>query len=356
MLMIPLLVAATAGCHRGAKPDAKAEHAEVAPIPVTTTQAALKPVSKELLVNGTIIAKSQVNVLPKTSGRIIELKVAEGDRVTQGQVIARLETPELGWQLQQQKSGLISAEANLDQAEDNHTRMKELAAEGVISQQQLKGAETQVKVARSQLKQAKAAISLMESQLANGTVTSPISGIVVAKGLDMGAMAGPNASIVTIAQAGDLQVKLPIAERDLSVVREGGRVVITSVALPGESFDGRITEIAPMVDPQTRLIPVKVDLERNGRLKVGMNVSAAIAGPSHQGLTIPTGALITDGAEQIVFLARGGKAVRTPVITGVRGKDWAEISEGLTSGDQVVVKGSAFVKEGADIKPEGGAR
>lgn len=353
-LMIPLLVAVTAGCHRGAKPDAKAQQPEVTAIPVSTTVVTAKPVSQDLVVNGTIIAKSQISVMPKTSGRIIELTVAEGDRVTKGQVIARLETPELGWQLQQQKGGLISAEANLDQAEDNFNRMRELAAEGVISQQQLKSSETQVRVARSQLKQAKAAISLMESQLANGTVTSPITGVVVAKGLDMGAMASPNSPIVTVAAAGEMQVKLPIAERDLSLVREGGKVVITSVALPGESFHGRISEIAPMVDPQTRLIPVKVDLARNGRLKVGMNVSTAIAGPTHQGLTVPAGALVTDGAEQIVFLAREGKAVRIPVMTGIRGKDWAEISDGLKGGDLVIVKGSAFVKEGSDIELEAG--
>lgn len=354
--MIPLLVAVTAGCHRGAKPDAKAEQPEAAPIPVSTTVVGPRAVSEDLVVNGTVIAKSQVNVMPKTSGRIIELSVAEGDRVTKGQVIARLETPELGWQLQQQKSALISAEANLDQAEDNYSRMKELAAEGVISQQQLKSALTQVRVARSQLKQSKAAISLMESQLANGTVTSPITGVVVAKGLDLGAMAGPSSSIVTVAAAGEMQVKLPIAERDLSLVREGGKVLVSSVALPGESFHGRVSEIAPMVDPQSRLIPVKVDLARNGRLKVGMNVSAAIAGPSHQGLTVPAGALVTDGAEQIVFLATSGKAQRVSVTTGVRGADWAEITGGLKGGEAVIVKGSAFVKEGLSIKPEGGAR
>lgn len=355
-LMIPVLVAVTAGCHRGAKPDAKAEQPEAAPIPVSTMAVSQKPVSRDLVVNGTIIPKSQVSVMPKTSGRIIELRVAEGDRVTKGQLIARLETPELGWQLQQQKGGLISAEANLDQAEDNHNRMRELAAEGVISQQQLKSAETQVRVARSQLKQTKAAISLMESQLANGTVTSPITGVVISKGLDMGAMASQNSIIVTIAEAGEMQVKLPIAERDLSLVREGGKAVITSVALSGESFSGRISEIAPMVDPQTRLIPVKVDLARSGRLKVGMNVSAAIAGPTHRGLTVPAAALVTDGAEQIVFLANAGKAQRVPVTTGLRGADWAEITDGLKGGEQVIVKGSAFVKEGLSVKLEGGAK
>lgn len=351
-LSIALATALVVGC-RGPKADTNKEAAR-APIPVATVMAATRPMAKDLVVNGSIIAKSQVNVLPKTSGRILELRVQEGDRVRKGEVIAVLETPELGWQLQQQKSGLLSAEANRDQAEDNLSRMRELATEGVISQQQLKAAETQAKVARSQVKQAKAAINLMESQLANGTITSPITGVVIAKGLDVGAMAGPSSPIVTVAQAGSLQAKLPVAERDLGMVHEGGRVVVTSVALPGETFEGRISEVAPMVDPQTRLIAVKVDLKETGRLKVGMNVNGTIAGPSQNALAVPTTAVLTDGAEQIVYLAKAGKAERVVITTGLRAGGWVEVTSGLVPGAPVITEGATFVKNGDPIASGGG--
>lgn len=353
-LSLTLAVALVVGC-RGPKAGTHQEAAR-APVPVQTVAVTSRPMAKDMVVNGTIIAKSQVNVLPKTSGRILELRVDEGDHVRKGEVIAVLETPELGWQLQQQKSGLISAEANRDQAEDNLERMRELASEGVISQQQLKSAETQAKVAASQVKQAKAAINLMESQLANGTVTSPMSGIVISKGLDQGAMAGPSTPIVTIAQAGSLQAKLPVAERDLAMVHRGGRVAVTSVALPGETFVGRITEIAPMVDPQTRLITVKADLADTGRLKVGLNVSATVAGPSHDALAVPTTAVLTDGAEQIVYLARAGKAERAVVTTGLRAGDWIEVTSGLQPGAPVITEGASFVKSGDPIAVGGGVK
>lgn len=354
-LAIPVAVALVAGCHRGPRPDAKSDKATVAPIPVTTQPAQLSPVAKELIVNGTIIARNQVNVMPKTTGRILQLKVDEGTRVRKGQVIAVLETPELSWQLQQQKSALVTAEANLDQARDNLKRMKELAGEGVISQQQLIQAQTQTKVAEASVRQSKDSIALMESQLANGTITSPINGVVISKGLDVGAMAVPSSTIVTIAEAGDLQAKLPVAERDLGVVHEGGSATITSVALPGETFSGKISEIAPMVDPQTRLVSVKVDLARTQRLRVGMNVSAAIAGSPHQGLVVPTTAVLTDGAEQIVYLANGPKAQRVAVTIGVQRQDWTEVTQGLKSGDPVIVKGASFVHDGDPITRAGGA-
>ncbi len=353
-LSIALAVTLVVGC-RGPKADTNQEAAR-APVAVATVPATTRPMSKDLVVNGTLIAKSQVNVMPKTSGRILELRVEEGSRVRKGETIAVLETPELGWQLQQQKSALISAEANRDQAEDNLSRMRELATEGVISQQQLKAAETQAKVASSQVKQAKAAISLMESQLANATITSPISGVVIAKGLDVGAMAGPSTSIVTVAQAGSLQAKLPVAERDLGLVREGGRVTVTSVALPGEAFVGRISEIAPMVDPQTRLITVKVDLAQTGRLKVGMNVNGTVAGPTQNVLAVPGTAILTDGAEQIVYLATGGKAERVVVTTGLRSGELVEVTSGLQPGAPVITEGAAFVKNGDPIAVGGGVQ
>lgn len=351
--LIPLALAGVvAGCHRGEKPGAVAKPA-MNPIPVSVQGASPQAVAQELIVNGSVIARSQVNVMPKITGRVVTLKVAEGDRVHRGQVLAVLDTPELSWQLQQQQSSLISAQANVDNANDTLARTRELATEGVISQQQLKVAETQAKVATSQLKQAKASISLMESQLANGTVTSPIDGVVLARGLELGSMAMPSTPLVTLAERGELQVKLPVAERDLGLVREGGQVTIRSVALPDESFPGRISEIAPMVDAQTRLITVKVDLKRSGRLKVGMNVSAAIAGLPHRGLVVPTEAILTDGAEQIVYLAQATSALRVAVLTGVSNPHVTEVVHGLKAGDPVIVKGNAFVKDGYPIAAGG---
>lgn len=353
-LSLALAVTLVGGC-RGPKADTSKDVAR-APVAVETTAVTARSLAKDLVVNGTIIAKSQVNVLPKTSGRILELRVDEGARVRKGEVIAVLETPELGWQLQQQKSALISAEANRDQAEDSLNRMRELATEGVISQQQLKAAETQAKVASSQVKQAKAAISLMESQLANGTITSPISGVVLSKGLDAGAMAGPTTAIVTIAKAGSLQAKLPLAEGDLGMVRTGGRVKVTSVALPGETFPGRISEIAPMVDPQTRLITVKVDLQETGRLKVGMNINGTVAGPVRETLAIPATAVLTDGAEQIVYLAKADKAERVVITTGLRTGEWVEVTSGLQPGDALITSGATFVKQGDPVAVSGGKK
>lgn len=345
-----------AGCSKDIAPAKdKAEAARKPPLAVLTAAVSRESIAKDLIQNGVIIARSQINILPKTTGRILELRVEEGDKVRPGQVLVRLDTPELNWQLAQQKSMLISAEANLDLARDSLARLQELAREGVVSQQQLKAAEAQAKVAGGQVKQNKASISLMETQLSNSVITSPISGTVVARTLEVGSMALPSTPIMTIAESGPLQVKMQVPEREFAQLDEGGRLHITSVALPGERFPARIREISEMLDPQTKLIPVKADLERNGRLKIGMNVKATVAGRKHSGLVIPTKAILTDGAEQIVYVASGGKARRVAVRTGVRTPEKTEVVSGLAAGDKVLVEGAAFVRDGDAIAAKGGA-
>lgn len=345
-----------AACHRQEAGPGKSRAAEATakpPVPVVTATAVREPVARDLVQNGVIIARSQINILPRTTGRILELRAMEGDRVSAGQILARLDTPELNWQLLQQKSMLLSAQANLDLARDNLARLQELAREGVVSQQQLKAAEAQEKVAVAQVKQSKASIALMETQLANSVITSPITGTVVARTLDVGAMALPSTPIMTIAQAGAFQVKLQVPERELPLIHEGGRLFVTSVALPGERFPARIREISEMLDPQTRLIPVKADLERNGRLKIGMNVKVTLAGRPHLGLVVPTQAILTDGAEQIVYVAEteSGRHIarRVAIRTGVRTPEKTEVVSGLKAGDEVLVEGASFVRDGDAI-------
>ncbi|MBU6430144.1 MAG: efflux RND transporter periplasmic adaptor subunit, partial [Cyanobacteria bacterium REEB65] len=177
---LPIVLAATLlllGCHHGLKADSRSLPKAPA-MPVTTVAVREARVSRPLDLTGTVIARNQVAIIPKTTGRIQELEVDEGYQVHAGQVVAVLETPELGWQVQQQRSGVSSAQATLRQAQDNLARMQNLAGQGVVSDQQLLQAKTQVQLAQSQLSQAKAGVSLMESNLDNHIVTSPVSGVV----------------------------------------------------------------------------------------------------------------------------------------------------------------------------------
>ncbi|MEB3203279.1 MAG: efflux RND transporter periplasmic adaptor subunit [Candidatus Sericytochromatia bacterium] len=350
---LTFVCAAMVGCQKAAAPAAEAGPARK-PVAVTVEPVQAARMSRRLELSGTVIPKAQVTIIPKSSGRVLELGAEEGARVRKGQVLARLDVPEMAWQLQQGRSGLAAAEANLELARDNLRRVRELREQDVASDQQLRSAEASVRLNDSQVRQARASIRLLETTQANAVVTSPIEGIVLQRQVEVGAMAGPSTPLFVLARADGFQAKLSFSERDLASVREGAPVTVTCVALPGEQFLGRIVDIAQVVDPQSRLISAKVSLERTGRLRVGMNVVGVLAAGTHEGLVVPTAAVQTDGAEQVVYVAEGTKAVRTPVRTGLREAARVEVLSGVARGVKVVADGASFVKDGDALRIKAG--
>ena len=340
------LAASLAGCHPAAvKHDARATRP---PIPVTVVSVRRQVVARPLQLSGSVIAENQVSVVPKTTGRIVELAVDEGYRVKAGQTVAILNTPQLGLEVQQQQSAVVTAQANRDQAADNLKRMLDLAGQGVVSDQQLQQARIQSRVAQSQLKEARAALALTQTNLDDRVVTSPVSGVVVEKVQDVGAMASPGSPIVVIA-SGAYQAKLSFAEHDLPSIYTGLHLTLSAAGLPGQQFRGIVSEISEMVDPQTRLLSCKVNLAHHGMLKIGMNVRGLVTASPHEALVVPTDALLNDGGQTIVYAFRAGRAREVPVTVGVRNAELTEITSGLSPGDQVIEKGNAFLHDGDPV-------
>lgn len=347
--LVPLLVIGIAACQKGATKPSDTQVAEEQAISVTVTPAAQGQIARPLVIEGNIAARSEVRIMPKLTGRILSVQVDEGAVVTRGQKLATIESDELNWQLQQQKASLLTAQANLSNAKSNLDRMRMLVDQGAVSQQQYDGSLTQLKVAESQVQQIKAAINLIETQRQNATITSPIAGIVIARTAEVGVMAMPSSPLFVIAEAGPLELQVNVPEQELSHLKVGAPVRVESAAFPGESFAGKIREVSPAVDPQTRQIKAKIDLGSDGPLKVGMFVRATISTGSRESLLLPTSAIQTDGAQTFVYLDEDGKAKRTPVVTGIRQDANVEILSGLSIGDPVVVEGGAFLKDGVSI-------
>lgn len=347
--LIPLLVTGLVGCQKGTAKSPETEKAADQAISVAVAPAEVGKVSLPLVVEGTVAARSEVRIVPKLSGRILSVQAEEGTNVRKGQTLATIESPELEWQLQQQKASLLTAQANLSNAKSNLDRMRTLVDQGAVSQQQYEGTLTQLKVAEAQAKQIKASIKLIETQQANATVTSPISGVVIDRTAEIGLMAQPGSPLFTIAEEGPLEVQVSVPEQELARLSVGSPVRVESAAFPGQLFTGKIREVSPSVDPQTRQIKAKIDLGRGGPLKVGMFVRGTIETQSRTALVLPAGAVQTDGAEAFVYLDESGKAQRVPVKTGIRDGSRVEVLSGLASGAPVVVEGGAFLKDGAAI-------
>jgi RND family efflux transporter MFP subunit len=344
-----LLVIGMTGCQKGESKSTDAPKAQEQGISVAVATAEQGKIARPLVVEGTVAARSEVKILPKLTGRVLEVLVDEGSAVKAGQKLAMIESPELEWQMQQQKASLLTAQANLENAKSNLDRMRTLVDQGAVSQQQYEGSLTQLKVSEAQVKQIKAAIRLIETQSSNATITSPISGVVIDRTAEIGVMAMPSSPLFTIAEAGPLEVQVNVPEQEMAHLKVGAPVKVASAAYPGETFAGKIREVSPSVDPQTRQIKAKIDLGKGGPLKVGMFVSGTIQTQSRMSLVIPSTAIQNDGIQAFVYLEESGKAKRVNVQTGIRNGAQVEVVEGLSVGAPVVIEGGAFLKDGTAI-------
>jgi multidrug efflux system membrane fusion protein len=347
--LVPLLVIGVVGCQKGEPKNSNADKVQEQAVSVAVVSAEQGQISRPLVVEGNIAARSEVKILPKLSGRVLAVMVDEGSTVKAGQTLAQIESPEMEWQMQQQKASLLTAQANLENAKSNLDRMRTLVDQGAVSQQQYEGALTQLKVSEAQTKQIKASIRLLETQRENATVTSPISGIVIDRAAEIGLMAMPSSPLFTIAEAGPLELQVNVPEQEMSHLKVGAPVQVESAAFPGEIFTGKIREVSPSVDPQTRQIKAKIDLGKGGQLKVGMFVRGTIQTQSRKALVLPASAVQTDGSQAFVYLETEGKAKRVNIQTGIREGAQVEILSGLDAGAPVVTEGGAFLKDGSKI-------
>jgi RND family efflux transporter MFP subunit len=184
-------------------------------------------------------------------------------------------------------------------------------------------------------------------------VRTPIAGTVVALPAQIGMTVTGTSPIVRIAGAAALEIQLYVAERFISKIALNQRCDITLDAWPGEVFRGSVREISPIVDQASRTMTIKVNVDNPGKkLKAGMFAKVhVITDPKENVVKIPSGAMIQRFGETYVFsVGQGGAAAtKTLVKPGITVDGVTEITEGLTVGQEIVVKGHQFLTEGAKI-------
>src|SRR2546425_3803046 len=242
-------------------------------------------VTQELIVVGNLIGETTVEVVPKTAGRLEEMFVRLGDRVSRGQQIARIEDREIREQVKQAEAAFQVAratirqrEADLKFAETNVERSRNLFDRQLLPKQSLEDAEAryqandaQLDLARAQFVQAQSRLEELRITLANTLIISPVNGFVARRVVDPGAFVSPNQPIADVVDISRVRMVANVVEKDLRRVEVGESARVEGDAFPGETFKGRIGRVAPVLDPQTRTAQIEVEIPNEAfRLKPGM--------------------------------------------------------------------------------------
>jgi len=347
------------------------------PIPITGYRVAAGRV-EEIVTNskaGTIMSRRRATLSTEIGGRVAALPVKAGDRVRTRDLLVQLADADYVAQLQLQERSLDAAAASqreaqhaADQAERDLARNRRLMDEGIISQGILDQSQTlrdqtasALDAARARALQARSAVDVARVNLQKLALRAPFDGVVAEVQTELGEWITPSPPglpmppVIELIDTSSLYVSTALDEVDVSKVRKGLPVRITLDALPGRSFPGRVTRVAPYVldvEQQNRTFETEVEFDDPAAatgLPPGTSVDIAVILNARDGaLRIPSYALMEGNR---VMVVRDSRLAIVTVTTGLRNWEFTEITGGLAAGELVAVSiDRAEVKEGAMVR------
>lgn len=293
------------------------------------------------------------DISSKVDGRIDVLNVNEGDIVSEGTIIATLDTIELQAQVVQAEGNLLSTQANLEQAELELRRTQSLAKQGAISQQSLDNARTKRDLYAGQVRSAVGNLNLLQARLDNANIYAPRDGVVVKRYLQSGVYTKAGTAIISLADVTSLLAKATVGEAQIAQLVVGTKVNVNVDAL-GKEFTGVITRISPTASLPSRTFMAEITIPNDeGILKPGMFAKVGVPGQMRLGaIAVPEKALVLREDQKTVYIVTDDNTVRQRVIKiGFVGNGWAEVLEGLQEGEQIVTAGQNKLKDGSAIRP-----
>jgi len=315
------------------------------------------PVSDTSEYIATLKAVRSTSVRPQVEGYIVAISAKSGDRVTPGTVLFRIDPARQQATVASQEASVAAREADLTYARQQFDRMKNLFDQRVVSKAELDQAETALKTAESALAAIKAQVHEQNVELAYYVVRAPTPGMVGDVPVRVGDRVTRDTELTTVDSNDQLEVLLPVPAERSTELRTG-----LPLELIGQ--DGTILErtqatfVSPRVDPDTQSVLVKAIVRNpSGTLRSQQFVRTRVIWTSRQGITVPVLAVTRISGQPFVFVAEpqaGGLVARQrPVKLGpIDGEAYA-VTEGLQSGDRVIISGVQKLADGAPIAAQG---
>ncbi len=349
LLIAPALIAlvlALPACKRSDASDAKSNQSasgtkddkkEQTAVPVEVAKAARRPIAASYSGTASLDAPDEAQVTSKASGTILAITTEEGQHVSKGQVLARLDSAH-------QRLEVDQAAAAVRKLESNYARSQKMVAAKLVSTE----ANDQI---RYDLESARAALNIAQLELSYTNVVAPISGVIAQRMVKVGNLVQLNASMFRIVDDSHLEAVLNVPERELATMKAGLAVTMQVDALAGKQFKGTIARISPVVDAGSGTFRVVCAFKGDDGLKAGMFGRVGIVYDSRKdALTIPRIALLEDEGEPAAYVIRDGKAVRVSLKLGYVDGELAEVLSGLSQGDSVVTAGKVAIRDGASVQ------
>ena len=386
-LGIAAIAASMVGCSRGNRVEADAPVA----VPVGVTRAIRMPLERQLTISSELVPFQEIDVYAKESGYVRQLNVDYGTRVTEGQLMAVLEIPELHAQLEQDKAAIQNmaeqithAEKELDRVEAQHKvshlqyeRLKTVSDSkpGLVAQQEVDDWEgkdlasrAQVEASKSGLQSAQSGLAAAQAKLVHdqalydySRITAPFAGVVTERYANLGTLmqAGTSSStqalpLVKLSQDNLFRLVIPVPESDVPYIHVGDPVEVRISALD-KIFPGKVARLSEDVKSDTRTMHTEVDVPNPNRALVeGMYAEVRLRlEHKNAALAAPLQAVDRQGDRTSVLVVNPANQIEERTVTlGIQNAGFAEVLSGLKDGEQVVVSDRGALKAGELVRPK----
>jgi len=306
-------------------------------VTVEAVKVATAAMPQTITAVGSLRSDESITVRPEVAGRISAILFNEGQRVSKGATLIKLD-PSIN------AADVEQARANLKLAKSKFDRAVDLAKSNFISGQAKDEAENNLRVAE-------ASLQLADAKLAKMEIKAPFSGIIGLRVVSIGDYVKEGADVVNLEAIDPLKVDFRVPEIYMKQVQVGQALEVSLDALPGKTYEGKVFAINPLVDATGRSIVIRAQVKNaDTALRPGMFARVRlITRDSQDSLVIPEQAIVPQGDEQFVFRVVDGKAVRTKIVVGQRRDSKVEILGGLTGSDTVVTAGQMKLREGVAV-------
>ncbi len=364
---------------RNSADDAEEDEPVVNSVAVEVQTVEHSTMASESTVSGTVAASAVTDVYASITAQIQTSPLKVGDTVHAGQTVCTLDVSSYRDQLVSLQSNYNSTSASLAsnqilfeeqiaQAEKNLSDTQALLEIGAASQAQLDSAELtllQLTTTRDttirQLEDSMTTISsnmkTLQDSISKGTVTAPVSGVIVTLNADAGSYCSPSYPVATIADSSSLQVNVAVSEALLPKLSVGQNCLVTIGAVSDKTWTGTVKSISPSPNPVTNLYDLEIRLPSGTGAKAGLFASVTFAtDASYNTITVPSDAILTSGNADYVFTVdENGVAHKVYVTRGQTSAGQTEITEGLSGGELLVTTGQTYLTEGTAVRIVSGA-
>ena len=301
--------------------------------------------------SGEVRGRYETQLAFQVTGKIIKRNVELGSKVQAGDILMQIDAKDIQQTVNSNSAQVASAQSQLTLAESNLTRYRQLLSQGAISQSMYDQYVNAYNVAVANVNQASSQYSQGANQLDYTVLRADKAGVVSSITAEMGQVVSAGQSVVTVVQDDEREIEINVPENRLNELRNAEQIKASFWALPNITVTGKIREIAPMADPNTRTFKVRISLiSPPPEIKLGM--TSAIQLPDNNAqltVNIPLSAVYQDGKLPAVWIVKDDMLTLQSITTGKFGNGTIEVLSGIKQGDCIVTAGVHKLKEGEKV-------